>query len=308
VPVVQTLHNYRPLCVNGLFLRNGKTCEKCIGLRVPWPGVVYRCYRDSLGSSAAMALMQLSQRVFGTWWKDVDLFMAPSEFLRQKYVAAGFPGDRITVKPHFAKLEPQTYDGDRRYALFVGRLSSEKGVHTLIAAWKRLPHIPLIILGDGPRAQELRTEARELNNITFAGAVSRQDVLGYLQHAKYLVLPSECYETFSMVMLEAFACSTPVIGSRLGAIPEFLCEGRNGLLFTPGDSADLATRASYLWSRPDVASELGRRARQDHEARFTPERNYRELLTAYDLASRFHARGAQTPAHKTQNDALPQPR
>src|SRR3984893_1247836 len=118
VPVVQTLHNYRPLCVNGLLRRNGQECETCVGRRVPWPGVLHRCYRDSLGYSAAMACMQFTQRVSRTWWRDIDLFIAPSEFLRKKYVAAGFDASRIIVKPNCANLELKVYDGARGYALF----------------------------------------------------------------------------------------------------------------------------------------------------------------------------------------------
>lgn len=308
VPVVQTLHNYRPLCMNGVLLRNGAPCEDCVHLSLPWPGVIHRCYRGSLSYSAVMAVMQLTHRLMRIWRNQVDLFIAPSEFVRRKYVGAGFDADKIIVKPHFAGCDTCTHGGARRYALFAGRLSPEKGVCTLLAAWKSLPHIPLVVVGGGPAAGALRAAANGAANVSFVGGLSHSKTLAYIKGAKYLIVPSECYESFSMVILEAFANATPVIGSRLGAIPEILAEGQNGLLFAPGDSADLATRANYLWSHPEAASTLGRRARQDYEARFTPERNYRNLLTAYDLASRFYARRRPAPAHPAQTDALPQPR
>lgn len=281
VPVILTLHNYRLLCVNGLLLRSGKECEDCLGLRVPWPGVLHRCYRGSLGYSAAMALMQFAQRVSGAWSRDVDLFIAPSEFLRQKYVTAGFDASRIIVKPNFANHEPKLYDGDRGYALFVGRLSAEKGVGTLLAAWKLLPNIPLIIVGDGPQGETLRASAEQLRNVTFVGAVGHSEVLGYVRRARYLVVPSECNESLSMVTLEAFGCGTPVIASKLGALPEVITGSRNGLFFRPRDPLDLACKAAHLWSHPEEASALGKGARSEFEMRFSAERNYEQLLGAY---------------------------
>ena len=281
VPVILTLHNYRLLCVNGLLRRNGGECENCVGRRVPWPGVLHRCYRDSLGYSAAMAFMQFAQRVSGTWSRDVDLFIAPSEFLRQKYVAAGFDAGRIIVKPNFVNHEPKVYDGDRNYALFVGRLSAEKGVETLLAAWKQLPYIPLIVVGDGPQKETLRASAQQLRNVAFVGAVGQNEVLGYMRRARYLAVPSECNESLSMVTLEAFACGTPVIASKLGALPEVITDGRNGLFFRPRDPCDLACKAAHLWSHPEHARALGRGARSDYETRFSAERNYEQLIGVY---------------------------
>jgi len=282
VPVVQTLHNYRLLCLNGELVREGDVCESCLGKKLPWPGLFHRCYRNSFSYSAAMAAMQFANRMTRTW-TEVDLFIAPSEFLRQKYVAVGFPPDRIRVKPHFTNLQAGPCDGAREYALFVGRLSPEKGVRTLIAAWKQLPQIPLTIVGDGPQAQELRTAAEQLGNVTFVGAVSHADVVKYVQRARYLVVPSEWYENLPMVIIEAFACGTPVIASNLGALPEVIMHGRNGLLFKPKDPTDLVSKAAYLWAQPQDANELGREARLDYETRFTPERNHEQLLKAYAM-------------------------
>lgn len=284
VPAVLTLHNYRPLCMNAQLVRDGGVCESCIGRRIAWPGVLHRCYRGSFRYSAAMAAMLLGNRMMGTWSKDVALFLAPSAFVRAKYVAAGFPADRILVKPNFVDSDPGIGNDDREYALFVGRLSSEKGIRTLLAAWKTLPHIPLIILGDGPEGEALRSSAKQLRSVTFVGAVGHSEVLGYVRRARYLVVPSEWYENMPMVTLEAFACGTPVIGSKMGALPEMIHDGRNGLLFKPRDPCDLAVKADYLWSHPEYARTLGAEARSEYRARFTAERNYEQLLGAYTRA------------------------
>src|ERR1700730_5097170 len=167
VPIVQTLHNYRSLCMNGLLFRDGAACHSCLDRSTPWAGVLHRCYRGSLAHSGAMALLQFAQKAIGSYARDVDLFIAPSEFVRRTYIAAGYDPDRIKVKPHFTKINAEVYRGERRDALFVGRLSSKKGVDTLLAAWQRLPDIPLIIIGDGPHAQQLRAAAKWLPNVRF---------------------------------------------------------------------------------------------------------------------------------------------
>lgn len=284
VPAVLTLHNYRPLCLNAQLVREGGVCESCLGRRVAWPGVLHRCYRGSFRHSAVMAAMLLGSRIVGTWSKDVALFLAPSAFLRDKYVAAGFPAERFCVKPNFVDPDPGNSDEDRGYALFVGRLSAEKGVRTLVEAWKTLPHIPLIILGAGPEEETLRASARQFPNVKFVGAVQHSEVVGYLRGARYLVVPSEWYENLTMVTLEAFACGTPVIASRLGSLLEVVDDGRSGLLFSPRDPKDLAAKADYLWSHPECARTLGVAGRSEYMERFTAERNYEQLLAAYETA------------------------
>lgn len=285
VPVVLTLHNYRPLCVNGQFVRDGLVCETCLNRRVPWPGVVHRCYRDSFTYSSAMTVIQTMPRIVGTWWRDVDLFIAPSDFLRRKYIAAGFPAARIAVKPYFvASAGSELYGGGRDYGLFVGRLSSEKGVRTLLAAWKRLSDIPLLIVGDGPQRQQLQDEAAGLRNIRFVGKVHHAEVLEYIRRARFLVVPSEWYENLPMVILEALTCGTPVIASNLGALPEIIANNHNGMLFEKGDSQDLARKAEYLWLHPDEAGLLGVNARRCYEQRYTADANYRQLIGQYTKA------------------------
>src|SRR5215212_4268687 len=151
VPVVQTLHNYRLLCPNALFFRDGHVCEDCQGKLVPWPGVLHACYRESRPASAAMAAMLTTHRALQTWTEQVDVYIATTEFAREKFVQGGLPAEQLVVKPNF--LHPAPSPGQVRgdFALFVGRLSPEKGVGTLLETWKRSRvRVPLKIVGDGP--------------------------------------------------------------------------------------------------------------------------------------------------------------
>ena len=156
VPVVQTLHNYRLICPSALFFREGRVCEDCSGKAVPWPGVAHACYRGSRSSSAAVAAMLTAHRVLGTWSRAVDAYIGLTEFARQRFVRGGLPAEKIVVKPNFVHPDPGAGGGDGEYVLFVGRLSEEKGVDTLLKAWKRpRVRVPLKIVGDGPLVPEV---------------------------------------------------------------------------------------------------------------------------------------------------------
>src|SRR5262249_32649382 len=148
---IQSLRNFRLMCANGLFFREGAPCEDCLRKRVPWPAVAHACYRGSVPASAVTATMLVAHRALGTWLRMVDVFVAMSEFGRQKFIAGGLPAERIVVKQNFLSTDPRPGDGAGDYALFVGRLSHEKGIGTLLAAWDRLERDlpPLVIVGDG---------------------------------------------------------------------------------------------------------------------------------------------------------------
>ncbi|HVB83080.1 MAG TPA: glycosyltransferase [Candidatus Binataceae bacterium] len=289
VPVVQTLHNYRPLCMNGQLFRDGKACSSCVRNPVSWAGMLHRCYRGSLAYSGAMALMQFAQNMVGSYARDVDLFLAPSQWVRQMYIAAGYAAEKISVKPHFVEDPVAPYAGERQYALFVGRLSPEKGVPTLVAAWRQLPHIPLIVIGDGPQAEELKGLSEQLSNVTCLGSVDRAVVLRYIQRASCLIVPSEAPETFGVVAIEGLACGTPVIATKVGALPEIVVHDFNGYLFNRGDAKDLAARVEYLWTHRGYARKLGSNARQDYERRFTAKNNYEQLIREYSKVVESHS-------------------
>lgn len=157
VPVVQTLHNYRLLCPNGLFFRDGRPCEDCLGKKAPWPGVVHACYRSNRAASGAVATMLTVHRSRGTWSKMVDVYIALTDFARQKFIEGGIAAEKIEIKPNFIQPDPGPGEKREGYALFVGRLSPEKGLDTLLAAWERLGRgFPLKIAGDGPLAGAYR--------------------------------------------------------------------------------------------------------------------------------------------------------
>ena len=280
VPVVMTLHNYRLLCVNALFFRQGRVCEDCLG-RLPWRGVLHGCYRDTRPASAVVAGMLTLHRALSTW-NLVDRFIALTAFARGRFLAAGFPPEKVAVKPNFVHPDPGPGEGRGGYALFVGRLSPEKGVFTLLEAWRRLGgRIPLKVVGDGPLMAEVSRRARGIPGVEILGRKGTAEVYALMGEASFLVFPSECYEGFPMTIAEAFACGLPVIASRLGAMAEIVEEGRTGLLFEPGDAEDLAAKMEWAWAHPRELAEMGREARREYEEKYTAERNYERLMAIY---------------------------
>jgi len=297
--VVQTLHNYRLLCPAAIFQRDGRVCEDCLG-HVPWRGVLHACYRDSRAATAAVALMLSVHRWLGTWSKMVDCYIALTEFARAKFIEGGLPAEKIVVKPNFVHPDPMAvnhqssianHKSPQGSALFVGRLSPEKGVRTLLAVWRRLGNrIPLRVVGDGPLRVELEAEAvrHGLSSVCFHGWLAPERTIEVIKVARFLVFPSESYETFGRVAVEAFACAVPVIASRLGAMQEIVEDGRTGLHFTPGDADDLAAKVEWAWTHPDEMQEMGRAARAEYEFKYTAERNYPMLMEIYERAIAIH--------------------
>ena len=283
VPVVQTLHNYRLLCLAANFFRDGKVCEECLGTSL-WRGVEHACYRQSYPASAVVALMLSSHRLRHTWQREVSCFIALSQFARNKFVEGGLPADKIFVKPNFVSPDPGARHTLGDYALFVGRLSPTQRVDTVLAAWKRLPRsIPLHIIGDSSDRQQLQAQAagQGLPNVQFQGQLPRQQTLAAIHRARFLIFASEWYENFPMTIAESFACSTPVICSRLGAMQEIVSDGRTGLHFTPADSQDLAAKVEWAWTHPERTQAMGTQARAEFEHKYTAEKNYPLLLEIY---------------------------
>lgn len=285
VPVVLALRNYRLLCPNALFFRDGRVCEDCLGRLVPWPGVLHRCYRGSRAATGAVATMLVTHRLLRTWQRTVDVFIALTEFARRKFIEGGLPADRIVVKPNFVDPDPGPGPHDGGYALFAGRLSVEKGVRTLLAAWERLgPGIPLKIAGDGPLAGEVARACERNPQIEWLGAQPLDRVHALMGAAALVIAPSEWYETFGRVIVEAYAKGTPVVASDLGAMAELVEDGRTGLRFRPGDPGDLAAKVEWAWMHRRELAEMGREARREYEEKYTAERNYEQLMAIYRMA------------------------
>lgn len=290
VPVVQTLHNYRTICAGALLMRDGRPCEDCIG-RSPYQAVLHGCYRDSrLGSLAVARMIGRHQRK-KTWHTKVDRLIALTEFGRQKFIEAGFPGERIRVKPNFVKdpvPQPRNAAGQLR-ALCVGRLSAEKGIRTLLEAWSTLD-VQLNMAGSGPLEDTVRQAG--LANINCLGQVAPSAVTHEMQAASVLIFPSECYEGFPMTIVEAFSCGLPVIASRLGSMAEIVEDGVTGLHFVPGDADDLAAKVRWAEAHPEEVQVMGRNARKAFEERYTEGANYRTLLSIYREALEEKAKAA----------------
>lgn len=282
VPVVQTLHNYRLFCSAATLFRDGRVCEECLEHSL-WRGVRYGCYRNSRAATATVAMMLATHRTIGTWVRNVDCYIALTEFAQQKFVAFGLPAGKVFVKPNFIAQDPGGSMEDRRFALYVGRLSPEKGLRTLVSSWERLQHrIPLQIIGDGPMRAGLEGEVESrLPSVCFRGRLPREQTIEAMKGARFLIFPSEWYEGFPMTIAEAFACGVPVVCSRLGAMAEIVDDHRTGLHFTAGDAEDLAKKVEWAWTHPEEMAEMGRAARAEYEAKYTAEKNYAQLIDIY---------------------------
>jgi glycosyltransferase involved in cell wall biosynthesis len=283
VPVIQTLRNYRLICPNGLFFRDDRVCEDCLGKFVPYPGIVHACYRQNRAATGVTAAMLTVHRTLHTWSDRVNLFISLSEFARQKFIQAGIPRDKIFVKPNFVAPDPGIGSGSGGYALYVGRLSVEKGLDVLLSAWERLEApIPLKIVGEGPLESLVREATQRLEKVEWLGRKPVAEVYELMGEAMFLVFPSKWYETFGRVAVEAFAKGTPVIASNIGAIAELVDSGQTGLHFNPGDPADLAAKVEWVLTHPQELLQMRFRARAEFEIKYTAQKNYHQLLEIYE--------------------------
>jgi len=290
VPVVQTLHNYRLLCPAATFSRNGRICKDCIGKAVPWLGIVHGCWQESRSKTAVVVAMLTLHRLLKTWQKQVDLFIALTEFARRKFIEGGLPAKNVVVRPNFVLRDPlvdiHNARGVREYALYVGRLSPEKGVRTMLMAWRHLSEIPLKLVGDGPLMGEVCSfiEKHRLKGVEVLGHLPHNEMLLLMRKARFLVFPSECYETFGLVVIEAFACGVPVIASGLGAMSEIVDDGRTGLYFELRNSKELTAKVRWAWNHEKMLEDMGSEARKEYERKYTAEINYKMLMGIYETA------------------------
>ncbi len=299
VPVVQTLHNYRLLCPGANLFREGRPCRECQhdGL---WRGMLHGCYRKSRVATGTVAVMLALHRRWKTWTDQIDCHIALSEFSRREFQAAGMPDRKLVVKPNFVYPDPGVQSAQADYVVAMGRLSEEKGLTTLLKAWKGLGNaVPLLLIGDGPQRQYLQAQAEKdgISSVKFLGRLPRHEAMALLQRARFLVFPSECYENFPGAIVEAYACGVPVIASSLGAMEEMVRHGETGLLFSAGDSEGLREAAEWAWSHAAAMASMGRVARSEYERSYTAERNYTLLMNIYDraIASKHGGSAALAP-------------
>lgn len=286
IPVVQTLDNQRLMCPAASFYRDGKLCLDCLGKTSAWPGVLHACYHDSHLHTAVVSSMLTVHRLMGTWQSKVDFFLCSTNFYRDLFVQAGLPAAKIVVMPHFVQEEdrPDFAKTMEDYAVFVGRLDPEKGVNTLLEAWCHL-EFPLKIRGNGRLDETARAFVKQHNmdNVEFVDRMEAHELMDLIRNARFLVMPSEgYYETFGMVIIEAYSQGVPVVASNIGVVPELVSDKQTGLLFEPGNSLDLADKAKWIWHHPSKADLMGRNGQKVYRERFTQEQCYKTLMNVYE--------------------------
>jgi glycosyltransferase involved in cell wall biosynthesis len=286
VPVVQTLHNFRTGCLNACCATAQGPCERCLTNIIPLTGILKGCYRGSRVGSAAMAAITATHKLLGTYRRQVDAFIALSEFGRSIQVRSGIPNHKLFVKPNFTDPQPDGWQSGQTHALFVGRLCPEKGIATLLEAWAQAGlTIPLRIAGDGPSAPWVADAAARIPTVEWLGARTRLEVMELMRDAQFLIMPSLLYESFGLCIVEAFSAGVPCIVSGHGSMQELVEDGRTGLHFRPGDSLDLASKLQWMAAHPTERQQMGLAARECFQIRYTPEENYRLLMQIYSAAS-----------------------
>ena len=287
IPTVLTLHDYKLICPSYKLMRDGRVCEECKGNNF-YKTILYRCHKDSIIASVLYAF----ESYFNFWFKkytgNVAHFISPSRFLKDKLVEFGYPEKKIEYLPNYldvSKFKPSYTPG--KYFLYLGRLSAEKGISTLIKAYEKVDyaHTKLMIAGEGPERNKLENMASQNPNIIFTGYMSGPRLEEASRDSLAIVIPSEWYENAPISILEAMAYGKPVIGSRIGGIPEMVDEGETGYLFKPGDIEDLASKIESFLSLPKSAiAEMGKAAREKVENFYNERIHYERLMEIYRRA------------------------
>lgn len=284
--VVQTLHNYRLLCPVATCYRDGSICEDCVGKPVKWPAVKHGCYRGSRAASAAVAGVLAVHGALGTYRREVDAYIACSDFMREKMIEGGIAAERIVTKPNFVPDDPGAGDGSGGYALYLGRLVEDKGLGVLIEAWERLAasggEVPALrVVGKGPMADAVRSLADRVPAVTYRDWVGQPELGELLGRAGFLVLPTLNYEGFPKVIVEAYAHGVPVVTSSMGSAGSVVAEGETGRRVAMGDAAELAAVCWELAGDAAQRARLRAGARQAYETHYTADVNHDQLIAVY---------------------------
>ncbi len=284
VPIVMTLHNYRLSCPTGLHLVHGQVCERCAGGKEHW--CVFRHCAGSMPRSLGYAVRNLAARTLRLYADNVAVYIVFTQFHRDRLIAEGVPSDRVAILPNMVVPEPTTDAGPLGdYVAFVGRLSPEKGIETLLRAACRCPDIPFRIAGSSAWMPHLVRTAPE--NVGFVGHLTGRELQDFYRSARMLVMPSVWFETFGMSLVEAMAWQKPTITSRIGALTEVIEEGITGLAVAPGNAEELSEKIRYLWDRPGACRQMGKAGREKVLREYSPTRYYDRLMAVYETAGRL---------------------
>lgn len=280
IPLVMTIHNYRLLCTGALFLRDGKACTKCKDLLIPYHGIRYKCFQDSLSKSLVLSTFLGWQKILGTWDKYIDRFVVLTPFIRELFISSKLQirEDRIVVKPNSTDDVASADTGPKREGfVFVGRLSEEKGVKTMIEAFNQIPDINLAVIGSGELESQLKSSAKK--NITFYGKQNKEFIVKALKRSKALIFPSIWYEGLPNTVIEAFSSGTPVIASDMENINQLVTNGYNGILFKTNDASDLAEKTNIF--NAEDTTDYQKASRKTYETVYTHEKNFNNLKNLY---------------------------
>lgn len=293
VPVVATLHNYTQICPTGTLYRDGRTCTACAG-RLPLPAVRHGCYRESAAATVPLAVNLVANR--RRWWSAVSRFLCISDAQRRTLITNGMPAEKLVVKYNFVEDTDLRRTGSGEHLLYLGRLTEEKGVRLLMAAWDRIAAagglgVPLVIAGAGPLADEVDAWSRSRTDVRFAGLADKAGSRALVARSVAVVVPSRWLETFGLVVVEAMAAGVPSVVAGHSSLAELVQDGVTGLTHVPGDAASLAAELGRIVRAP---SSLGLAARERYEREFTRQAGLANLLTHYRQVIEEARRGAQT--------------
>ncbi len=301
IPMVMTLHDYKLICPNYQLFTQGKICERCKRHKY-YQAIFHRCVFGKILPSAAAALEMSFHKLWGVYEKNINIFISPSQFLKDKFIEWGQAGKKIKVLPNFVipsdgspkNSHPELVSGSyempkqvrhdiKKYLLYFGRLSQEKGLLTLLSAMQKLPEVSLHIVGDGPLFLPLKKgEIKRGFNITLVGYKSGFELAQEIAGAQAIVVPSVWYENYPLSVLEAMSYGKPVIASAIGGLLEIVREGESGFLFRPGDVNDLADKLKQLWADENLAKKMGQTAQAQVLKENSFEKYYQELMAVYE--------------------------
>ncbi len=281
--VVQTLHNYRLLCPSATLYRQGSICHECLEKKAPWPSVLHACYRSSRIGTAAVAAMIAWNKFRGTWANKVHRYIVLTEFAKTLFTQySDIPEKKLCVKQN-AIADPGLGSGRGAYALYVGRLSPEKGISVLFEAASRGLGLPLKVAGTGP-LESLAREAHAAGHIEYLGRLNAEAIRNLMQEAAVLLVPSLWYEGLPMVIPEAFGTGLPVIASRIGSLASLISDGHNGLLVPAADPEAIRAAVLRIAVSADLQESLRKGARLTYNARYEPQQNISSLQQIYQQA------------------------
>lgn len=282
VATLLSMRNYRVICPAATLYRDGATCTECVGQRFATPAIRHRCYRDSFLQSSAVVLSNAYAHLHGTWQHSIDQYIAVSQFVKDQLVQGGFPAEKISVKPNCI-ADTGVGDGAGRYALFAGRLTVEKGVRTLLNAWRQIGStLPLRIIGEGPLETEVRASLDELPAVEYLGRRPIAEVCDLLGHATALIFPSEWMEPFGRTIIEAYSKGTPVIAADTLPMRDMVDHQETGLLYAAGRPEALTAAVRWLLSDAQQLSRMRIQARKRYLRDFSVERNYEAMTEIFD--------------------------